>query len=252
MGSSLRPVGGELWHCTMPFKLLGAEFGARMTVVKLPSQKLFIHSPIALDERLKKNIVALGEVAILVAPNCFHHLFLKQWQDAFPEAKTFVAPGLPEKLKGLKHDGIIERHKKMPWESTLKHDLVNGMPKMNEVVFFHPASRTLIATDLLFNLDSSSASMWSRWLYKLFGFGNGPGVSKFFLKLLKDRDAFGKSIGRIVLWDFERLSIAHGATIESGAREKLEDIFREYLRRPSSIPPAKPGSMSPPAQKKTG
>ena len=35
-----------------------------------------------------------GSVRFIVAPNRFHHLFVPGWQEAYPDAQTFCAPGL--------------------------------------------------------------------------------------------------------------------------------------------------------------
>ena len=44
------------------------------------------------------------------------------------------------------------------WKNEIEQVLVGGMPKVNETVFLHRASDTLIIADLLFNLGSPGGS----------------------------------------------------------------------------------------------
>lgn len=62
-----------------PFRLFGTEFGNRMTVVSLPSGKLWVHSPVSIDQELSETLRSMGEFSYIVSPNLFHHLRLKKW-----------------------------------------------------------------------------------------------------------------------------------------------------------------------------
>ena len=44
---------------------------------------------------------ALGAVTYLIAPNRLHHLFVQEWQQAFPGALLHVAPSLETKREDL-------------------------------------------------------------------------------------------------------------------------------------------------------
>jgi hypothetical protein len=55
---------------------------------------LIVHSPIRLTDDLRSAAASTGDARFIVAPNRFHHLFVSDWQKAYPDAQTFCAPGL--------------------------------------------------------------------------------------------------------------------------------------------------------------
>ena len=67
----------NLWTVDQPdFNTGIAKIGTRMTVIKLPSGGLFLHSPTKLDSETQQALGALGEVRAVVAPSRAHHLFV--------------------------------------------------------------------------------------------------------------------------------------------------------------------------------
>lgn len=69
-------------------------FPTRMTVVRLPDDGLWLHSPTPPTARLLESLQALGEVRFLVAPNTLHYWWLPDWAARFPDAGRYGAPGL--------------------------------------------------------------------------------------------------------------------------------------------------------------
>jgi hypothetical protein len=59
------------------------------------------------------------------------------------------------------------------WRGQIEQHLFRGAPPLNEVVFFHPATRTLILTDLVFNTPKGAAkrSPLFYWLWDVGHFG---------------------------------------------------------------------------------
>ncbi len=216
----MQQLHSDLWIADSSLRFLGLEVGARMTVVRLPGPRLFLHSPIAVTVELVREVKALGPVAYLAAPNRFHHLSIGDWHEAFPEASVFVAPGLDTKRPDLKIAGVLTDEPEPGWAGTLDQVLVSGFPLANEVVFFHRPSATLIATDLAFNIGSNSPPL-TRLAFRL---GRAYGrLSPTLLERLfvRDRSAFRRSLARILEWPFERVVVAHGQVSEKGGREEL-------------------------------
>ena len=58
-----------------PVDFYGLDFPVRMTVIKLKSGDLFVHSPISPTPQMLQEVVSLGEVKYIVSPNKIHHLF---------------------------------------------------------------------------------------------------------------------------------------------------------------------------------
>lgn len=88
---------GAVWLVDYPVRYAGSTFGGKMTVIRLGSGKLILHSPCAIPPELKAAIEAIGEVGWLVAPGNFHHLHIAAAKHAFPEAEIWIAPGVEKK-----------------------------------------------------------------------------------------------------------------------------------------------------------
>lgn len=216
----MRQLDSDLWISDTPLRFLGLEVGARMTVVRLPGPRLLVHSPIAPSDELFEQVKSLGPVAFLVAPNRLHHLFVGDWQRAFPEAALYAAPGLDAKRPDLSIDAVLGDEPPPAWQGVVDQVLVRGFPFANEVVFFHRPSATLIASDLAFNVGPSSPPL-TRLVFRAAG-GFGRLAPTLLERLLvRDRPAFRASLERILAWPFERVVVAHGEVCEQGGREQL-------------------------------
>ncbi len=84
--SQLQPLSDTLWHVAIPHAFMGLHVGTRMTVVKLSSGGLLLHSPVPVDEDLAAELAALGEVTHIVCPNLFHHVFAAEVKQRYPKA----------------------------------------------------------------------------------------------------------------------------------------------------------------------
>jgi hypothetical protein len=150
---SLQKIADGLWYVPGEVRMPGGViFPCRMTIVKLSDGRLWLHSPVSLTDEDAKAINALGEVAFLVAPNCFHHLFMKAAMARFPTAKVYGAPKLNKKRPDIAFTAMLEGDAAEGWPQEIAQLLIKGIPGLNEVVFFHAPSRTLIVTDLIFNM----------------------------------------------------------------------------------------------------
>jgi hypothetical protein len=216
----MKQLTPDLWIADQPLSVLGLELGARMTVVRLGDGRLLLHSPIKPAPDVVDEVRALGDVAALVAPNRFHHLFAAAWFDYFPGAKLFVAPGLETKRKDLPIAGVLSDSPEPLWAGTMEQVVLRGIPLTNEVVFYHPSSRTLIATDLAFHIGQHSPGL-TRLVFRISGaFGKlAPTYLERFL--IRDKAAFRGSVQRILDWPFERVVVAHGTVVETGGRREL-------------------------------
>ncbi|MDP9096425.1 MAG: DUF4336 domain-containing protein, partial [Pseudomonadota bacterium] len=61
----------------------------RMTVIRLASGGLLLHSPTRFSAGLRRALEEIGPIAHLVAPNSVHWMFVKAWQDAVPAARSY-------------------------------------------------------------------------------------------------------------------------------------------------------------------
>jgi len=216
----VRAIHTDLWVADCPLRFFGLEVGARMTVIRLPGGELLLHSPIAATGDLVREVNALGRVAYLVAPNRLHHLFLGEWKRACPEALLYVAPGLEKKRADLEIAGVLGSEPEAGWRGAVDQRVLAGCPFMNEVVFFHAASATLIATDLAFNVGAHSPLL-TRLAFRAGGTYGRLSPTLLERVLVRDREAFRLSFESMLGWPFERIIVAHGEICEQGGREEL-------------------------------
>jgi hypothetical protein len=224
----LRELAPDLFVAERPLRLLGLEIGTRMTAIRLPGGQLFLHSPVVLDEELRKGLDRLGRVRFAVGPNRFHHLFLAGVASAYPEVELWAAPGLERKRRDLRFEGVLGDEPPPGWAGRLGQCVVRGFPLVNEVVFLHPPSRTLLLTDLAFHFGPGSPRL-PRLAVRLAG---GKAFGPTFLErlLARDRAAARASLERVLAWDFERVIVAHGQVLERGGREAMRAGYAWLLR----------------------
>ena len=107
---------------------------------------------------------------------------------------------------------------------------IDGMPKVQEVVFFQASSGTLIVADLLFNLPKPR-QLFQRILYSMADLGGEPPrPSRLWRSLIKDDKAFGRSIQRILELDFDRVIPGHGEMIPVGGKNMMRKAFEKWLK----------------------
>jgi hypothetical protein len=221
----LRRLDRDLWMTQHPLRFLGAEVGTRMTVFRLKDGSLLIHSPVPVDAPTQAELDGLGPVRFVVAPNRYHHLFVAEYARNYPQAKIFGAPGLDSKRRDLRFDAILGQAAPAEWDGELDQTIFQAFPPLNEVVFFHRSSRTIVFTDLLINIRTSE-SMYTRFLMWLDGGLGHVAVPRSFRLLLKMRRArVRETIEQIMSWEFDRLSLAHGEIVERGAKAIVRNAW---------------------------
>ena len=204
-----------------PFNLAGVPIGNRMTVITCPNNKVWIHSPVLLTQDMIDHLNELGEVCWAVCPNLFHYLHAYKFLEHFPDCQLFGVSGIQIKEKRCSFHSLEESVQL--WVSEIQQYQIQGIPKIKEVVFFHPNSKTLILTDLLFNC--SHTSLWAKLLMTLNGAHNKCTTTRVYKSMIQDKEQFKTSIEHILKWDFERVILAHGSIIEKDAKAILTESF---------------------------
>lgn len=217
----LDEVGPGLATVDAPFSLAGAQIGTRMTVVTLGDGGLALISPVPIDDRLAAALAARGPVRALIAPNAYHHLHLEAATARYPDAAVFLAAGLEAKL-GRRPVGARDLGPEPDplWGGVLEQVVVEGIPAMNEVVFFHPASRTLVLTDLCFHFDPAPGG-WTGIFLRIAGAHGRLTASRLMRSLVRDRAKVAAALEQILAWDFDRLVVAHGHVLKRDAKMRF-------------------------------
>jgi hypothetical protein len=213
----------DLFTRDAPLSFMGFKLGTRMTVIRLRDKTLLVHSPVALDDATKKEIDALGEVAHVVAPSLFHHLHAGPAIAAYPKATLWAPRALRDKRKDLRIDRDLEDATAGTWREDLVPVAIEGT-MLGETVFVHPSSRSVVSADLTENFTSSD-HLPTRLYLKAGGVYGKPGWNRLLRFVYRDKRAARRSVDRLLEHDFDRLFLAHGDVIETGAKRALEDTF---------------------------
>lgn len=221
----LHSLAANLWEMECPLKAPGLRVGHRMTVARLANGRLWVHSPVAFDETISRTLAELGPVAYFIAPSRFHDLHWPAWFGHYPDATFCCVEGMKEDHPKLPFQKVLRADMQEPWEFELPKLLIAGMPKLNEFVFLHAASRTLILADLVFNIDPRQQNLLGKLFLKINGIYGRAGCSRIFRRFIRDRQAFRASVEQLLRWDFDRVVPGHGALVEHGGKRVLMDAF---------------------------
>ena len=102
------------------------------------------------------------------------------------------------------------------------------MPKVNEVVFLHSSSGSLIVADLVFNLGRDNSLLTNGYLFLASAYRKTT-PSRLFKLLIKDKQAMKLSIEIMLLWDFDRLIMGHGDIVNNSAKDALRKAYAWLL-----------------------
>ena len=224
-------VPDALWLREYLVRMGGARFNARMTVIRLRNGEVLVHSPSAFEDSVAAEVAALGRVAALIAPGNYHWIRVPWWQAAFPDAVTYVCPGVEKRAKGLAFDFVLGDQAPPLWADELSQVVLQGTRVMREVAFFHRASRTLILTDLVENFTSATpgTNLFLRVLFRALGMWNRPSPAPEYRFAWGDKARVREGMERILAWDFERVILSHGDIITRDARATVAQAWRKIL-----------------------
>lgn len=235
---SLKEVDQNIWIVDgnliqMDMKVFKLPFQTRMTVIKLNDGKLWIHSPIAPNEELFTELDALGKVAYLISPNKIHYAYIADWKQRYPHAQALSSPGVEERAKSQKVRVVFDAPltDKAPdlWSDEIDQLIFKGSSVIEEVVFFHKSTKTLIVTDLIENFEPEKiASPIRRKFYRLARVTAPDGQTPIDYRMTflgKQREA-KSSFSRILNWKPDKIILAHGLCFFENGTDELKRAFR--------------------------
>lgn len=211
---------------------MGVRHGLRTTFVRMRDGRLWVHSPIALSDALRRDVDALGEVGCLVAPNNHHHRWLLAWHAAYPSARVFVSRDVPRKLPQLRAYELLAQASAPPWHDALDHAVMPGVPFFDESVFLHRATRSLIVTDLIQNHEGAGgatnpAARLAARMFALIGFRGVCVAPPLRLRWLqRDPAALRAFLEQVGGWSIERIIVSHGRIVDRQAQHQLQAALR--------------------------
>jgi hypothetical protein len=182
---------------------------------------------------------ALGEVRWIVVPNRFHHLQTPATAARYPKAlvvgpKSAVSRNPHVSLTLGTDDPAYVRS-----TPELVSIQLNGVPFLDETVFFHPASGSLIAADLLISACARDHWTW-RIAARIFGRYGKVGTPPDVRMHARASTAAAESIAQMRALPLERILVAHADPITDRPVQRLAEAWDfaipSHLRHSSAKP----------------
>lgn len=222
--SMLEAFGPSIYTADGPsVSFYGFPYPTRMGVVRLSDGDVWVWSPIALSDELVNSINEIGPVRHIVAPNKIHHLFLAEWVERWPAARLYAPPGLAKRRPDLNFDEELGDEPNPAWAADIDQVIFHGSFAMEEVAFFHRASRTAIICDLIQRHPEEDMQGWKGMLMRLDSLvgKNGSTPREWRASFIR-RSKARKAREKVLSWQPERLLIAHGECARTGATSVID------------------------------
>ena len=208
----------NLWLLAYPLRMLGADLRRNVTLIRLRSGKMVIHSTAPFSPDDVAAIRTLGEPGWLLDGILRHDTFAKEGRLAFPGIPYLAPEGFSE-VVGFATTTIVPPP--IEWDGELLALEIQGAPEARDTALFHVPSRTLILTELIFNFGGDEP-IWTELLLRVaVGGEHHPGMPRPVKAGVKDAAAFQSSLATIIGWDFYRVIVGHGDVIEQDGKAKL-------------------------------
>jgi len=232
--TELKEFSERVWLVDGPnVRDMGVIFTTRMTVVKLASGTLWIDSPVPVTFDTLKRITELGPVTYLVAATPRHFWRLEGWHTLFPDAQLWSSriTLLTLRKRPLPLTGVLGDQPPQAWADDFDQLIFKGNPLLDEVIFFHRDSGTVILDDLIQIHAPVKGKLFRNALVKLGGVAAPHGGVALDMRLsFTNRRLARQSLEKLLSWDFDKLIIAHGPCVEKQAKALVERAFRWLLR----------------------
>ncbi|GEN10034.1 protein of unknown function [Myxococcus fulvus] len=232
---TLKPVAEGLWCVDGPvieMKVgpITLPFPTRMVIIRLRSGGLWLWSPIAPTPGLFAEVDALGPVEHLVSPNRLHYVSIAAWKARYPRATAWASPGVRERARSQKlkapFDADLADGAPEVWARDIDQLIFRGSRYIEEVVFFHRDSSTLLVADMVIALEHERVQPRFRWMLTLGG-AMWPGQTPREVQLT----AWGRKAAaracyqRMLAWRPQRVVVGHGRSYLDDALPQLERAF---------------------------
>jgi hypothetical protein len=217
-------VADSIWVTERPVWFGGVRLRARTTVVRLAGGALWVHSPCTPTDDVCAALDALGEVRWLVVPNKFHHLQTPATAARYPHA---VVVG-PKSAEARNPHVSLAMNTNDPAYTRATPDLTSihlgGVPFLDETVFFHRATGSLIAADLL--ISACARDHWSwRMAARIWGRYGKIRTPPDVRMSTRANTEVAESIAQLRALPLERILVAHADPITDRPAEQLAEAW---------------------------
>lgn len=232
----LKPLGLDLWFADGGIvRFHGFAYPTRMVIVRLASGGLWLWSPVEKSAAIEDEVRALGPVRHIVSPNNLHYLFLGEWQATFPDAKLWGTATTIAKCGHLRFSGVLADDSPVDWEGQIDQFYFTNSPFVDELIFFHRASRTAIIADLSQTLSEAFLKRhwpwWIRSAARLSKMVEGWGYPPIDYRIsFRHRASARPKIRELIAKRPEHVVVAHGEVVTTGGESFLRRAFSWLLQ----------------------
>jgi hypothetical protein len=213
-----------VWIDSAPARILGMNLTATMTVVRLQTGGLLLHSPLEMTVERRLAVEALGVIEHLYAPNAYHHLWIGEWSTAFPAARTHGPATLSKKRPDVRVDRIFGGTAEPDFSDVIDEYRIRGF-RMDECALVHRPSGTLLVADLVHNVGRPRG-VWSALYTRVMGFHDRVAISRMIRwTAFADRSAARSSIDELLAAPFDRVIVGHGTPLGHDGKALIAAAF---------------------------
>jgi hypothetical protein len=217
-------VPDSIWVTERPVWFGGVRLRSRTTVVRLPGNALWVHSPCSPTDEVCAALDALGEVRWIVVPNRFHHLQTPATAARYPKARVVGPKSAESRNSRVKVTLGPDAPEYVGATPELTPIQVKGVPFLDETVFFHAASGSLIAADLLIAACARDHFTW-RAAARLFGRYERAKTPPDVWWSTRASAAAAESIAQLRALPLQRILVAHADPITDRPAQQLADAW---------------------------
>jgi len=234
---AIREVTKDVWTFSRPFNRFNLfPVGGRSTAIKLSDGNVWVLASTPLSPETKEALDGLGPVKYIVAGDAMHFLFLREFKEAYPNAKLIGVQQLLslKRLAGLNFDGAYGHDPEgtqYGYEDEIKACYFSGF-RNKDVAFLHLHSKSLVTADLIFNLPATEqySKAGSTYFPFVSYFRPGSWFHRTFLSMLgTDKTAMKRDAKTVASWDFDRIIPCHGDVVETDGKKAWEESYRTFL-----------------------
>jgi Domain of unknown function (DUF4336) len=220
---------GGIWIAERKLWFSGVRLRSRMTVVRVADGRLWVHSAGEPTPELCAELDRLGQVSWVVVPNRFHHIHAAAMKARYRDAQVIGPASATARNQRVAVDVALDDERLPALVPELSPVALRGVPFLDETLFFHARTRTLIGADLM--MCGCPADHWTwRWTSRVLGqFQRYKAPPDVRWKTRGGPDVC-RALDDIARLPLERILVAHSDPIEDRPIEQLEEAWR-FVRR---------------------
>jgi uncharacterized protein DUF4336 len=208
----------------------GVAYPTRSVIARLENGDLWVWSPVKLTADLRADVDGLGPVRHLVSPNKLHHVYLQDWKAAYPQAALWGPQSTIKKHPDLSFRDALTDSPPPEWRPDIDQAWFRGSFTMDEIVFLHRPSATVIVADLIQAFSDHFLREhwgWWRFLARLDGLTQDKACAPLEWRLsFINRSPARRARDKVLSWNCQRVIMAHGEWPRANGHAFLAKSFR--------------------------